>query len=282
MLLLSDPFTLAFFQQHPELCPEEVMKQSIALLQSVMAASPPVQPPSSLARFRSSVAVPTQLETAVSQQFPTSSMETVYTKNVRFLKISRVGLPQDILVLEHEAEANATEDTVDLFVQAVSSRPHCHGLFVAQRAGICGRANFSHEVLEGGHVAVFIHRCDHDADRVRAGIDMIDALLSRADLLGSESFAQTLTEEYRRLHVNRVALRDLAQTLPKRIGALVDLMQLPSLDAELSRCISVHTCTVCGYSTTTPGSLEKHLRNKKCRGKSISTLHPTKKQKTID
>lgn len=276
-IVLSNPTTLSFFSNHPELCPEEVMKQSISLLEKIISASPPAQ---NTTRFRSSLQPPSKLEETIARDFPTCSMDIVYEQNQRFLKISRHGIIQDVLLFEYDNETNASQHVVDLFIEIVSARPHCHGLFVSQQSGISGRNNFSHEIIQDGHVVVYLHSCQYNSHILRAGFDLIDSLVARGDLIGgNDGFTQLLTEEYRRMHVNRAALKELAGSIPKRINALVDLMQLPSLESELSRSLNVYTCTYCGYCTITPGSLSKHLRNKRCSGKQVSTIPSNKKKK---
>uniref|UniRef100_A0A6C0I092 Uncharacterized protein n=1 Tax=viral metagenome TaxID=1070528 RepID=A0A6C0I092_9ZZZZ len=204
--------------------------------------------------------------------YPTAQIDSVgTTKETGDVIISRKDKPV-ILFENKNYDKNVTQDEVRKFLRDIENK-NCSGIMMAQHYGITNKDNFEIE-LHNGHVLIYMHKVEYDADKIKAAVDIIDHFKYKlGDLQKSEGEQRTIdkqvldeiNKEYQTFILNKLAhIKTIKDYNQKLISQMEDI-QIPSLEHYLSKLYASSTskediCEYCNYIAKNSRALAAHYR----------------------
>ena len=152
-----------------------------------------------LQKFKSSSSLKGQysenmIESILNKLYPMANVvNTANSKATGDFLLRRNGSPT-VLIENKNYEANVSTDEVKKFLRDIREQ-QCHGLFLSQNSGIVNKSNYQIEIHDG-YILVYIHTVEHDSDKIKTGIDIIDHLsLKLRDFYVNEEKGFTIDKE---------------------------------------------------------------------------------------
>jgi hypothetical protein len=183
---------------------------------------------------------------------------------------------EPVLVENKCYDRNVSQDEINKFYRDIDAQD-MSGIFISQRTGIVGKANFEIEV-RGENVVVFMHRVEYDADKIKAAFDILDHFHSKMQAIAFDagdaamridvdrSVMDSVNQEYRDFILVRLNhIRSIKEYATKMV-AQTEAMRLPNLDALIIKHYSPTNgdsemmCEFCSFAAKNPKALAAHLR----------------------
>ena len=218
----------------------------------------------------------TMLYNTLVQLFPSAHVDHVCDMKESGDIIVRRKNKAPVLVENKCYDRNVSQDEVNKFYRDVEIQD-MNGLFVSQRTGIVGKANFEIE-LRGGNVLLFLHNVDYDADKIKVAFDVIDNIRAKLDEAVSTSGEtvgkmeidqaemESINQEYQDFCLARLNhIRTIKDSSAKMLSQ-VDGMRMPNLGVFLTKhftpvvATKEHSCEFCNFVARNARALSAHLR----------------------
>ena len=158
----------------------------------------------------------------------------------------REGKPR-ILFENKDYSVNVGTDEVEKFVRDIHAQK-CHGVFVSQSSGIAGKRPYQIEIFTQS-VAVYVHNCGSDPEKLKIAVDIIDSVSSSLELYArrkgtgvsenvfSEDTMDDINAEYTKFVQNKLAVIETVKfhtkEMNRRIVSQLDDMRFPTLGSIL-------------------------------------------------
>jgi hypothetical protein len=228
-----------------------------------------------------------QLGALLTGLYPSAEVQATGTSKATGDFVLRRNEKAPILFENKDYDDNVPKEEVAKFIRDVDAQG-MSGIFLSHRSGIVHKQNFQID-LNQGHVLVYVQHCGYDADKVRIAVDIVDHFLAKMGDLSSAAAAEeggdyetiskevldSINVEYQKFVVQREGLVTAVKDFQKKMTALVDELQLPSLDKFLEPKFAAvqtagknFTCDLCNvYCAPSKQSLSAHKRGCKSKGK---------------
>jgi len=233
-----------------------------------------------LNKFKSSSSLKGQysenmLEGLLNKLYPMAHVvNTSTTKATGDFILRRNGMG-NILIENKNYEGNVSNEEVKKFLRDIKEQ-NCHGLFLSQFSGIVNKPNYFIEIHEG-NVLVYIHHVEHDAEKIKTGIEIIDHLSSKIkDFYVNEHHGFTIEKdtldsmnaEFQVFLAHRDALIMSVRDFQKKMIAQIEELKMPELQIYLCGKYATaqnlqYACHECGEIFAKKNALASHMKKHK-------------------
>ena len=233
-----------------------------------------------LNKFKSSSSLKGQysenmLEGLLNKLYPMAHVvNTSTTKATGDFILRRNGMG-NILIENKNYEGNVSNEEVKKFLRDIKEQ-NCHGLFLSQFSGIVNKPNYFIEIHEG-NVLVYIHHVEHDAEKIKTGIEIIDHLSSKIkDFYVNEHHGFTIEKdtldsinaEFQVFLAHRDALIMSVRDFQKKMIAQIEELKMPELQIYLCGKYATaqnlqYACHECGEMFAKKNALASHMKKHK-------------------
>lgn len=184
----------------------------------------------------------------------------------------------DTLLIENKNyEANVSNEEVKKFLRDIREQ-NCNGLFLSQHSGIVNKSNFFIEIHDG-HVLVYLHHVEHDIEKIKTAIDIIDHLSHKIkDFYVNEKkgftiekeVLDTINAEFQVFLSHKDALVTTVRDFQRKLVAQIEELKMPELQMYLcGKYASIQShefvCPECGESFAKKNSLASHMKKHKVK-----------------
>ena len=233
-----------------------------------------------LNKFKSSSSLKGQysenmLEGLLNKLYPMAHVvNTSTTKATGDFILRRNGMG-NILIENKNYEGNVSNEEVKKFLRDIKEQ-NCHGLFLSQFSGIVNKPNYFIEIHEG-NVLVYIHHVEHDAEKIKTGIEIIDHLSSKIkDFYVNEHHGFTIEKdtldsinaEFQVFLAHRDSLVMSVRDFQKKMIAQIEELKMPELQIYLCGKYATaqnlqYACHECGEMFAKKNALASHMKKHK-------------------
>ena len=233
-----------------------------------------------LNKFKSSSSLKGQyseniLEGLLNKLYPIAHVvNTSTTKATGDFILRRNGMG-NILIENKNYEGNVSNEEVKKFLRDIKEQ-NCHGLFLSQFSGIVNKPNYFIEIHEG-NVLVYIHHVEHDAEKIKTGIEIIDHLSSKIkDFYVNEHHGFTIEKdtldsinaEFQVFLAHRDSLVMSVRDFQKKMIAQIEELKMPELQIYLCGKYATaqnlqYACHECGEMFAKKNALASHMKKHK-------------------
>ena len=180
-----------------------------------------------------------------------------------------------VLIENKNYEGNVSNEEVKKFLRDIKEQ-NCNGLFLSQFSGIVNKSNFFIEIHDG-NVLVYIHHVEHDMDKIKTGIEIIDHLSDKIkDFYVNEQHGFTIEKdildlinsEFQVFLSHRDSLILSVRDFQKKMVTQIEELKMPELQMYLcGKYASVQNnqflCPECGEVFAKKNSLASHMKKHK-------------------
>ena len=233
-----------------------------------------------LNKFKSSSSIKGQysenmLEGLLNKLYPMASVVNTSTnKATGDFMLRRNGMA-NVLIENKNYEGNVSNEEVKKFLRDIKEQ-NCNGLFLSQFSGIVSKPNFFIEIHEG-NVLVYIHNVEHDTDKIKTGIEIIDHLSDKIkDFYVNEQHGFTIEKEvldainseFQVFLSHRDALIMTVRDFQKKMITQIEEIKMPELQTYLcGKYATVQNnqfmCPECGETFAKKNALASHMKKHK-------------------
>lgn len=233
-----------------------------------------------LNKFKSSSSLKGQysenmLEGLLNKLYPMAHVvNTSTTKATGDFILRRNGMG-NILIENKNYEGNVSNEEVKKFLRDIKEQ-NCHGLFLSQFSGIVNKPNYFIEIHDG-NILVYIHHVEHDAEKIKTGIEIIDHLSSKIkDFYVNEHHGFTIEKdtldsinaEFQVFLAHRDALIMSVRDFQKKMIAQIEELKMPELQIYLCGKYATaqnlqYACHECGEMFAKKNALASHMKKHK-------------------
>jgi len=204
--------------------------------------------------------------------YPTAEIQSVgTTKETGDIMLIRKNKPT-ILLENKDYERNVGGDEIKKFIRDVELQ-NCSGIMLSQHTGIVNKDNFEIE-MHNGNVIVYIHKVEHDADKIKTAVDIIDNFKStiensdqkESDLLNiDKEVLDSINKEYQLFIGNKLSHIKTLKDYHQKLLTQVDELKIPNLEQYLSKLYASSNskndvCEHCNYVAKNSRALLAHYR----------------------
>lgn len=217
------------------------------------------------------------LEGILNKMYPMAAVvNTSTTKASGDFMLQRSGM-KHIMIENKNYESNVSNDEVKKFLRDIREQ-NCNGLFLSQSSGIANKSNFYIEIHEG-NVLLYIHNVDHDTEKIKTGIDIIDHLSSKLkDFYVNEHKGFTIEKEildlinseYQAFVAHKDSMSITLRDFHKKMLMQIEDIKLPELQTYLcGKYATTQTnsfvCNICNESFLKKNALASHMKKHKTK-----------------
>lgn len=233
-----------------------------------------------LNKFKSSSSLKGQysenmLESLLNKLYPMAHVvNTSTTKATGDFILRRNGMG-NIMIENKNYEGNVSNEEVKKFLRDIKEQ-NCNGLFLSQFSGIVNKPNYFIEIHEG-NVLVYIHHVEHDAEKIKTGIEIIDHLSSKIrDFYVNEHHGFTIEKdtldsinaEFQVFLAHRDALVTSVRDFQKKMITQIEELKMPELQIYLCGKYATaqnlqYACHECGEMFAKKNALASHMKKHK-------------------
>lgn len=189
-------------------------------------------------------------------------------------KVNRLNNKPSILFENKDYARSVTKDEIKKFERDVQLQKN-HGIFISQNSPITFKQNYQIDIING-LIHVYIPNCEYDANKIKIGIDIIDNLALKLDVLTSENsndYCMTkevldeILEEYKFFVNQKLMIMDIIKTNNKQLLDKMEEIQFPNLKKLFIKTGNIENdndfkCMYCNqWSGKNKVSLGAHVRN---------------------
>ena len=233
-----------------------------------------------LNKFKSSSSLKGQyseniLEGLLNKLYPMAHVVNTSTTKATGDFILRRNVMGNILIENKNYEGNVSNEEVKKFLRDIKEQ-NCHGLFLSQFSGIVNKPNYFIEIHEG-NVLVYIHHVEHDAEKIKTGIEIIDHLSSKIkDFYVNEHHGFTIEKdtldsinaEFQVFLAHRDSLVMSVRDFQKKMIAQIEELKMPELQIYLCGKYATaqnlqYACHECGEMFAKKNALASHMKKHK-------------------
>ena len=223
---------------------------------------------------------------SLKDMYPSAEIYSVgQTKETCDIMLLRNNKP-NVLIENKDWKRPVIQEEVKKFLRDIDMQKCC-GLFLSQNTTITTKDNFEINVHDG-NVLVYVHCANNDPEKIKIGLDIIDAFYNTLKLLDenacSEDNINTISKELTD-HINAEyqnflskknktikMAKEFIQTLVKQLEEFT----IPSLETYLaskySQSSSKFVCEFCGFVGKNQQSKSAHMRGCAKKGVPSSTM----------
>ena len=225
------------------------------------------------------------LESILNKLYPMASvLNTSATKATGDFMLRRNGMAT-VLIENKNYEGNVSNDEVKKFLRDIREQ-NCNGLFLSQHSGIVNKSNFFIEIHEG-NVLVYIHHVEHDPEKIKTGIEIIDHLSDKIkDFYVNEQQGFTIEKdildainaEFQVFLTHKDALMLTVRDFQKKMIAQIEDLKMPELQCYLngkyaSTQCSQFVCIECGEVFAKKNALASHMKKHKNKAITVDQFY---------
>jgi hypothetical protein len=197
------------------------------------------------------------------------------------LKVNRMDQSKPSILFENKDYVRSVPtDEVKKFERDLRTQ-NSHGVFISQKSPITFKSNFQIDVING-LIHIYIPNANHDANKLKIAVDIIDNLSSRLEIVENskpddvflcKEKIDDIIEEYKAFALQKSQMIETIKLVTKQLIDKMEEIQLPKIrklfvkmgapddDAE-------HKCLFCNaWSGKNKASLSAHTRNCKSNPK---------------
>ena len=213
------------------------------------------------------------LAAVLTKLYPSAEcINTTGSANSGDFRLVRGGDRPPILLENKDYIQNIDKVEVAKFIDDIAAT-HLSGVFLSQSSGISFKNNFQID-FHGGRVLVYVHNCGYCPEKIRAAIDIIDALEPKlkeaadtgVDHLITGEDLDEINREYQMFLSQKEAMVNTVKDNAKKLTRQIEEMRLPELERYLRGKYAqvksrIFSCELCGlFHGNTKQSLAAHMR----------------------
>jgi hypothetical protein len=229
------------------------------------------------------------LASVLAKLYPSAEcVNTTGTPNSGDFRLVRGDNKPVILLENKDYIQNIDKAEIAKFITDVDTQK-MSGVFLSQSSGIAFKHNYQID-FHHGRVLVYVHNCAYCPEKIRAAIDIIDALEPKLKSINGEDNGKNsagvehivsgeeldeINREYQRFVAQKEGMLITIKDNAKKLGRQIEDMQMPELGRYLQGRYAhvksqIFTCDLCSmFHGNTKQSLAAHRRC--CRAKSAAT-----------
>lgn len=191
-------------------------------------------------------------------------------------KVNRKNKDKPTILFENkDYNRNVSTDEVLKFERDIQLQK-LHGIFISQKTPITYKDNFEIDIING-LIHVYIPNCQYDTNKLKIGVDIIDILSSKIDIINNTNIDENystnkkeieeLADEYRNFCIGKLSIQETVKIMSKQLLDKLEEIQLPKIKNILIKFGAIDNenlkCSFCSYEGKNKASLSAHARN--CR-----------------
>jgi hypothetical protein len=205
-------------------------------------------------------------------------------------KVNRKNKDKPTILFENkDYNRNVSTDEVLKFERDLQLQK-LHGIFISQKTPITYKDNFEIDIING-LIHVYIPNCQYDTNKLKIGVDIIDILSSKIDIINNTNIDENystnkkeieeLADEYRNFCISKLSIQETVKMMSKQLLDKLEEMQLPKIKNILIKFGAIDNenlkCALCSYEGKNKASLSAHARNCKSnlKNKKDEIIEPT-------
>lgn len=201
------------------------------------------------------------------------------------LKVNRMDKSKPSILFENKDYTRSVPtDEVKKFERDLRLQ-NSHGIFISQKSPITFKNNFQIDIING-LIHIYVPNANHDANKLKIAIDIIDNLSSKLETVEStksDDFSlckeeiDDIIEEYRGFALQKSQMIDTIKLVTKQLVEKMEEIQLPKIKKMFVKLGAVEEdsdfkCAFCNtWSGKNKASLAAHARNCKLNPKNKDT-----------
>lgn len=189
-------------------------------------------------------------------------------------KVNRKNKEKPTILFENkDYNRNVSTDEVLKFERDIQLQK-LHGIFISQKTPITYKDNFEIDIING-LIHVYIPNCQYDTNKLKIGVDIIDILSSKIDIINNTNIDENystnkkeieeLADEYRNFCIGKLSIQETVKMMSKQLLDKLEEMQLPKIKNILIKFGAIDNenlkCSFCSYEGKNKASLSAHARN---------------------
>jgi len=189
-------------------------------------------------------------------------------------KVNRKNKDKPTILFENkDYNRNVSTDEVLKFERDLQLQK-LHGIFISQKTPITYKDNFEIDIING-LIHVYIPNCQYDTNKLKIGVDIIDILSSKIDIINNTNIDENystnkkeieeLADEYRNFCIGKLSIQETVKMMSKQLLDKLEEMQLPKIKNILIKFGAIDNenlkCSFCSYEGKNKASLSAHSRN---------------------
>jgi len=205
-------------------------------------------------------------------------------------KVNRKNKDKPTILFENkDYNRNVSTDEVLKFERDLQLQK-LHGIFISQKTPITYKDNFEIDIING-LIHVYIPNCQYDTNKLKIGVDIIDILSSKIDIINNTNIddnystnkkeIEELADEYRNFCIGKLSIQETVKMMSKQLLDKLEEIQLPKIKNILIKFGAIDNenlkCAFCSYEGKNKASLSAHARNCKSnlKNKKDEIIEPT-------
>lgn len=189
-------------------------------------------------------------------------------------KVNRKNKDKPTILFENkDYNRNVSTDEVLKFERDLQLQK-LHGIFISQKTPITYKDNFEIDIVNG-LIHVYIPNCQYDTNKLKIGVDIIDILSSKIDIINNTNIDENystnkkeieeLADEYRNFCIGKLSIQETVKMMSKQLLDKLEEIQLPKIKNILIKFGAIDNenlkCSFCSYEGKNKASLSAHSRN---------------------
>lgn len=189
-------------------------------------------------------------------------------------KVNRKNKEKPTILFENkDYNRNVSTDEVLKFERDIQLQK-LHGIFISQKTPITYKDNFEIDIING-LIHVYIPNCQYDTNKLKIGVDIIDILSSKIDIINNTNIDENystnkkeieeLADEYRNFCIGKLSIQETVKMMSKQLLDKLEEIQLPKIKNILIKFGAIDNenlkCSFCSYEGKNKASLSAHARN---------------------
>jgi len=189
-------------------------------------------------------------------------------------KVNRKNKDKPTILFENkDYNRNVSTDEVLKFERDLQLQK-LHGIFISQKTPITYKDNFEIDIING-LIHVYIPNCQYDTNKLKIGVDIIDILSSKIDIINNTNIDENystnkkeieeLADEYRNFCIGKLSIQETVKIMSKQLLDKLEEIQLPKIKNILIKFGAIDNenlkCAFCSYEGKNKASLSAHSRN---------------------
>lgn len=176
---------------------------------------------------------------------------------------------KNILIENKDYITNLGPDNIRKFIDDIE-RNNCHGIFISQKSGISGKANYKIDIHKN-NVLVYLHNVNYDLDKIKTAVEIIDQLSERLNEIDmdenniSKDDLNSINTEFSNFIESKENIIKMVNDFQKKLCTSLKQLNLSCLEKYLGSKYAHHKsfnfiCEYCGKGWDTRRALASHKK----------------------